>query len=416
VTRTHPKIPDGKNLIMLNSKIFNGIAPLVIVAALFGSGAMFSYESADSKQVDKQTLPQVSTQTVQSQPLLLHINGFGNVTAKQELDLTAEVSGRVVWLSPEFEVGKLLPAGTPLLRIDDLDYRLEVSDAEANLRENQLRLAEEKIKAAQAHEDWASTDMRLNDDLALRKPQLAHAQARVQAAHQRLLQAKRNLSRTTLSTDRAVVVQSRNIDLGEYLNVGSNIAHLLGAEVAQVRIPVTITEMTYLNEEDSINELVTLNQAQGNSSPGSGAKWLGYLRSIDHQLNPNTRMLFVTVEIDDPYGLVEPRDQALRMGLFVEALIPARLLPSAVKLPRSAIHTDGDLNRVYVLSHDNHLRSQVVKLVRWNGDQAIIDSGLLDGDRVVTTRMSVMFNGMAVTEATPQQSSIDVSSIVESTR
>jgi multidrug efflux pump subunit AcrA (membrane-fusion protein) len=75
------------------------------------------------------------------------IIGFGQVRPKQQWSAIAEVTGEILFKSPLLAKGEYILAGTELLRIDPLKYKLALAQAEADLNSNQLQL--EKLKQEQ---------------------------------------------------------------------------------------------------------------------------------------------------------------------------------------------------------------------------------------------------------------------------
>lgn len=67
--------------------------------------------------------------------------GFGKVEPKVEWKAIAEVTGKIVYRHPELEKGKVIPAGTEVLKIDPLDYELKLTQAQADLKSSQTSLA-----------------------------------------------------------------------------------------------------------------------------------------------------------------------------------------------------------------------------------------------------------------------------------
>ena len=81
------------------------------------------------------------------------------------------------------------------------------------------------------------------------------------------------------------------------------------------------------------------------------------------------------------------------MGLFVTVLIEGRKLPNAAVIPRSGLRQD---NVVWVVGKDDRLHFKKVELARFDGDNAIIKTGLDAGEAVVISPLKAVTNGMKV--------------------
>ncbi|MDB0068184.1 hypothetical protein N9E90_02170 [Akkermansiaceae bacterium] len=109
---------------------------------------------------------------------------FGTVSSFFETTLTAQISGRVIEVSPDFRVGRSVSKGAVLVRIDPTDFDAEIVSRRAAVSLAKRALAEEEIRAEQAAEDWkiSGRDLDTAPDYVLRKPQLAAARGDVQAS------------------------------------------------------------------------------------------------------------------------------------------------------------------------------------------------------------------------------------------
>jgi hypothetical protein len=88
------------------------------------------------------------------------------------------------------------------------------------------------------------------------------------------------------------------------------------------------------------------------------------------------------------------------VGLFVTTDIEGRTLPSAAVIPRSVLHED---DIVWVVDNDNRLHLRKVDVARVQGDEAIVQAGLEDGERVVTTTLKAVTDGMMVRTASVEE-------------
>jgi hypothetical protein len=73
------------------------------------------------------------------------IFGFGTVMPDLILEAKSEVQGRVTYVHPELKRGAILSKETVLLRIDDRDYRLALTQAEADMLANQASVKEMEL-------------------------------------------------------------------------------------------------------------------------------------------------------------------------------------------------------------------------------------------------------------------------------
>jgi len=342
------------------------LIPLVIVfIALMVAMAMIGSRQALPTSNAAMPLPHVETIAVEVGDVPVSIVAYGSVSARHELELASEVTGRVVWVAPEFEPGEMVAAGKVLLRVDAVSYRLALAEANASLVHSNNALA---------------------DATALkRKAAAAEARLNIEAARQRIIKAEQDLAYTEIRAPFNAVIDKQLVELGRFINTGQTVARLLSSDIAEVILPVSAADSGFL--DPAVDAPVVLRAKIG----ARQWQWQATLLRIESRVDRQTRVVPVVVEIASPYdNSLHPH--TLPLGLFVEAQIPGRSISSAVRLPRSALQADGS---VFVLS-GNSLRRRQVTIAHREGDFVVIGAGLAAGDLVVVTRLEVMFEGMKV--------------------
>lgn len=109
-----------------------------------------------------------------------------------------------------------------------------------------------------------------------------------------------------------------------------------------------------------------------------GRQWQGKVDYIYPSLNVKTRTAQVRIHIDNPDGYLKP-------GMFARMLIRARPIGETLLIPREALIRTGSQSRVVRALGEGRFRSVVVDVGRISGDQVEILSGLLAGERIVTS-------------------------------
>jgi RND family efflux transporter MFP subunit len=338
---------------------------VVVVIALMIAKAMIGSRPELPTSDVEMPLPRVKTIAVEIGDVPVSIIAYGSVSARHELELASEVTGRVVWVAPEFEPGEMVAEGKVLLRVDAVSYRLALIEANAALVQSNNALADaEALK---------------------RKAAAAEARLDIEAARQRIIKAEQDLAYTEIRAPFNAIIDKQLVEFGQYINTGQTVARLLSSDTAEVSLPVSAADSGFLDQAS--NAPVVLTAKIG----AQQRQWQATLLRVESRVDRQTRVVPVVVEVASPYDdSVHP--QALPLGLFVEAQIPGKPIRSAVRLPRSVLQADGS---VFVLS-DNTLRRRQVTIAHREGDFVVISAGLAAGDQVVVTRLEVMFEGMKV--------------------
>ena len=112
---------------------------------------------------------------------------MGTVVPAVQIELQAEVSGRIVKQHPELIPGGRFEAGEVIVQIDSKDYRFAVDKQEAAVEKALFDRKVEQGRAAVASREWKllDGDVQTTDEgraLALREPHLRNAEAALAAA------------------------------------------------------------------------------------------------------------------------------------------------------------------------------------------------------------------------------------------
>ncbi|HLS97524.1 MAG TPA: efflux RND transporter periplasmic adaptor subunit [Porticoccaceae bacterium] len=303
----------------------------------------------------------------------------GTVTPKTEIDVTSQVAGQVVEVSPGFAAGGFFAAGEVLLRIDPRDYEIRLVQAEARLAEARKTLALEQGQARQAAREWRELGNPEANALSLRKPQLAAAEAAVKAAEAEVRQARLDLERTAIRLPFAGRVASTEVNLGQYLTAGRALARVFSSEVMEVRLPLTAHQMRLLNLKADSDSLTPLAVSLGFTVDGHAYRWQGKVVRAEPRADPDSRLFHVVAEVRDAYDVGEDGHPPLLAGTFVEAAITSNPFRDVVALPRTALQ---QRDRVMVLDGEGRLRFAVVDVLQLSGDGLVV-RGLDEGTLVL---------------------------------
>ena len=377
--------------------------PIGIVAGFFVLFSVLMATAPQPEQAEVEARPSaVFVAQAERQPVQLEVRTQGEVRPFTEIDLTAQVSGRIAFVNPDFVEGGFFEAGETIVQLEDEDYRLAVTRAEALVAQRRQQLIREQAEADLAREEWESLGDGEASPLTLREPQLAEAQAQLAAAQASLEEARLNLRRTRISAPFDGRVREKSADLGQFVGAGARLGRVFATNLVQVRLPLTNEELGLLGMplafragEDAPGPEVVLSA----DVAGGRHQWRGEVVRTDSAIDPQTRTLFAMVEVPDPYGAAaEAAGAPLAVGLFVDATIQGRRLEDAFALPRSALRGS---DQVFVAMPDETLSIRTVDVVSSSPDRVVVTSGVEAGELVVTSPLRAPADGMAITPLGP---------------
>ncbi|WP_165736024.1 efflux RND transporter periplasmic adaptor subunit [Pseudoalteromonas sp. C8] len=362
--------------------VFPFVALIVGVVGFMGINAI-AQEPEKKEVID--TRPTVEVEPVAANDHQVIINSYGEVKPLESTQLSAQVSGEVLSWHPNFVAGGIVARGETLFTIEKDNYEAAVLVAEAEIARAQAGLIEEQAQAQVAADEAKRFPSKARTDLFLRKPQVLSAQASVKSAQAALKRAQRDLDNCEVTAPYDALVISRNVGVGQFVTMGSQVAELNNIETAEVIIPIAGFDSVFLPERIK-GITATIIQKGLNSFTREGV--------IDRDLgivDNATRMSSLVVRIEDPYGLknIQP---AIKFGSYVQVNFAGAMLNNIYRLPQALVNNQ----TVWVVNENQELEPRKVTVIREEGEYFYISSGLNADDKLVITLPEYPQKGMQV--------------------
>jgi len=294
--------------------------------------------------------------------------GYGTVRAMDKSDVAAEVSARVVYRPDHLEVGASVEAGDVLFELNKVDFEEAARSARENIASleaqlsgldieeerlaRQLELAEEE--AAIARRDYerardtisrgagneAELDARLaavrraersasalRQQLDLIPTRRSDLRARIEAQRATLRQAEDAVRRATIRSPIAGVVQSVELEEGEWAQAGRVVARIVSLARVEVPLRIPLGAARDVAVGDSVE--IRFRAEDEYSVPGRVSR-------IAPEADAQTRSLTVFVEVEqDPAGT-----GVLRPGQFVAGTVRSSSPSRQIVVPRRCVRND----------------------------------------------------------------------------
>jgi RND family efflux transporter MFP subunit len=300
----------------------------------------------------------------------------GVVKARVESNLGFRVAGKIA--RRLVDSGARVKAGDPLATLDDTDWKLQLQQAEAALaaaRATRDQTVAERQRIAELRaKGWSTAS-----DLDKARAAADQATGAFVQAERAVTLAQNALSYATLLADADGIVTSTMAEPGQVVASGQavmTLAHAGGRE-ADVSVPETLLERLRTG-----TATVSLW-----SRPGKA--YAAKLRELTPSANPATRTYPARFIIEKPGPNIE-------LGMTATVTI-ADASDSVALLPLAAILDEGKGPTVFVVDPTSKaLIRRAVTVKGYDAQQAIVSSGLSEGDEVVALGVQKLHDGEVV--------------------
>ncbi|MBM4057871.1 MAG: HlyD family efflux transporter periplasmic adaptor subunit [Planctomycetes bacterium] len=384
----------------------------------------------------------------------------GVVVPLREVKLAAEVPGRIQRKAAACKAGKFVTQGTPLFEIDPRDFELEVTRLErevsqaglsieeadeeiaqnataVELAQQQLELARREVRRLDGLRQGrivteAEHDRAVREELAVtstlaglegqsrvlrkRRDRLEEAKS---LAETMLDKARLDLSRTRVFAPADGVVVEDHVEQDSYVSKGMPLVTIEDTSAAEVRTSLEMDEVARVWRSAEHGDRAAGDQHGLPDTPATVSftigdqayEWAGTLsRQEGRGLDEKTRTLPCRVIVAEPtkvravdrYGAaIDPvpagAPGALMRGMFVQVKVHVDSPHELVSIPEQARRPTGEV----WLDRGGRLVILRPRPVQVAGGRAVFESepsGLVAGDRVITSQVSHPRDGMAVAE------------------
>ncbi len=363
------------------------------------------------------------------------IEAYGRARAMRRSKISAEIAGRVVWISPRLEVGAAVTKDEPLVRLDDTDLKGSVTAARARLAQahagtrllilKKASLQQKVAVAAKEHESarndydrikklvatkvsskteldkrWLAVGqierilVDLQSRLKMLDPEQEQNLAEIAVQSAALARARHDLARAVVSAPYAAQVTARTAQLGQRVGVGAALFELV--DNSAVEIPLALPVSRYGDVRRGARAVLRIASARSSSSVRSSTErpHLGQIARIAPEIDTANQTFRAYVQLRGSDGQAAP----IPPGAFVHAAVHGRRYEKVISLPRSIFVDDALL--VLESSADKPDQAIVRRLTppiyKRLSDVYLIRDTLTSGTRVVLTNLEHIADGSRV--------------------
>jgi membrane fusion protein (multidrug efflux system) len=296
------------------------------------------------------------------------LTAIGTLRAIQGVAIAPQAAGDVTAI--HFESGDDVEAGALLINIDDSVEQADLANGLAQLKNADSTLARQRTLVAQGNTPQSTVDTAI---------------------------ATRDSAAATVERTRAVIAQKaikapfagrlglRNVDLGQYVAVGTSLVTLQRLDPIYADFPVP---------EEALNSMATGQAVRMRVDAIPGRSFAGKIEAIDARVSAESRNVTARAVFANP-------DRKLLPGMFANLTVTTGEPAAVLTLPRTAIVYSLYGDDVFVVTPAPHAREQggtsdsggssgliverrLVRVGPARGERIAIEEGLRAGERVVT--------------------------------
>ncbi|WP_170328519.1 efflux RND transporter periplasmic adaptor subunit [Ruegeria arenilitoris] len=342
---------------------------------------------------ENQPKPKVTVTAAEMKPVSLTEVFTGRVEAVDRVDLIARVPGYVK--SINFKDGSTVKAADVLIEIEPDSYEASVTEIQG------------QIQAAQAEKKLADIELDRQQKLYAKgdtpqavvqkaEAQQGEADGHVLELQGSLQNAQLDLSYTKITAPFDGRIGLTDLSVGAFVSPeGGTLLSLSSIDPINVTFPVTETELLEfrarrVKASDSEPLKLQLILADGTTYGETGS-----IEVADTQVQSGTDTVLVR-------GSFPNADGSLIDNQLVRVLVTDPTQDKSLVIPAKALQKDQSGYFVFTVGSDDKVEKKPVQLERTEGAEAVISSGLTEGDQVVTDGLQRVHAGVEVSISTAQ--------------
>ena len=352
--------PKSKSYILGSFLVWGALTLVVALIVVFGA----LKKRPEPVAAEEEKAVAVRTIAIAPRNVQDVLNLPARIEPLQEANLGAERAGRVVEILAE--KGQAVAAGQPLLRVDG-----RLWDAARRRAEIETRDAERDWKRWQELEKTGAVSASEYEAVARRRD----------AAQIALDEAETMLSQCEVRAPFAGTVVDRLVDVGDYANEGQAVLRLIRLD--RVKVVFDVPEQAVAGLAPGQTKAFTLAALPGREFTGTAT-------FVSSQADRASNSFAAELEADNADG-------ALKAGMIAQVAVVRQEREGALVVPLAAVVPRKGEHYVFAAVDGRAVRKRV-RIAALTGHEAVLESGVAPGDRIVVEGHRGLQDGMKVAE------------------
>ncbi|MDO1512288.1 HlyD family efflux transporter periplasmic adaptor subunit [Maribacter confluentis] len=360
--------------------IFTGLGILLIVISIF-----FSKVIIDSKKTFKprseKVVKTVFTEVVENGTVPIVVTANGNLSAKQRVELYAEVQGVFKKGSKLFKEGQSFRQGETIINIDADEYAASVQSAKSNLF-NQLTsvMPDLRLDYPDIYPKWQkyleNFDMSKSTpalpEMTTEKEKFFISGRGILTSYYNVKNLEQRLSKYRIAAPFTGVLTEALVTEGTLVRSGQKLGEFINPEVYELEVSISKSYTDLLKVGESV-ELTSLDD---------NVIYKGKVSRINGNIDQASQTVKAYIEVVD---------KNLREGMYLEANLDAKKEENAIEIDRNLL-LEG--NQIFVV------RDSVLDIIDvdpvYFSDKRVVLKNVPNGVTIMSKPLIGAYTGMAV--------------------
>jgi membrane fusion protein (multidrug efflux system) len=363
---------------------------LVIAALLLGPAGCGGDPEVEGSSV---AAPPVMVAPVEAHRVVEQIQAAGDLIAKEEATVSAEVGGIVTEIL--LDEGDAAEKGAAVLEIDPERRQLELGSRQAGVERAKAGLREQERETKRI-ETLGSRDVASQAQRDEAETQLQRARSELADARAQLGLAQRALRDASVSAPFPGLIALRYVSQGEYVSPGQQLFDLVALDPIEIEFRLAEVDSARVAIGGEIDVRV---------APYPDEVFRAKVSVISPRIDTATRTLRVK-------GILANPDGRLRPGLFARVDLGVSDRDGVAMIPEDAVLQRADGSVAFRLLDGNRVQRRVLSTGLYQDGYVEVVHGLEIGDQVVVRGHMALVDGAVVALRRPDGSPDDTQQVL----